>query len=112
MKKFIVIYTAPMSAMEQMKDADPEESKKGMEAWNVWAKKCGTGLVDLGQPLGPTETLSPSGSSTTGSNMVGYSILQAESMEGAKKLLEGHPHLGWNAECTIEVHEALPLPGA
>jgi hypothetical protein len=32
-------------------------------------------------------------------------------MEEAKKLLQDHPHLGWNAACSIEVYEAMPLPG-
>jgi len=35
MKKFIVIYHAPGSAMEQMQNATPEEMKKGMEPWMV-----------------------------------------------------------------------------
>ena len=78
--------------MEQMSNASPEEMKAGMEPWMAWAAKCGEGLVDLGAPL------------------VGYSILQAEDMEGAKALLEGHPHLEWTGGCEIEVHESMPLP--
>ena len=31
-------------------------------------------------------------------------------MAEAKALLEGHPHLGWNGACEIEVHEAMPPP--
>jgi len=34
-----------------------------------------------------------------------------ENLDEAKSLLNGHPHLGWNAECAIEVHETMPLPG-
>jgi hypothetical protein len=52
MKKFIVIYRAPMSAMEQMQDSSPEENKEGMAKWMEWAKRVGDGLVDLGTPLG------------------------------------------------------------
>lgn len=33
MKKFLVHYIAPESAMEQMKNASPEDMKKGMEPW-------------------------------------------------------------------------------
>ncbi len=36
---------------------------------------------------------------------------QAKDIEEAKKLLIGHPHLSWNAACSIEVHETMPLPG-
>jgi len=31
-------------------------------------------------------------------------------MEDAKSVVEKNPHLnGWNAECTIEVHEFMPM---
>lgn len=110
MKKFIIIYYAPASAMEQMQDATPEEMQKGMEPWMVWAKKCGKGLVDMGSPLAGGQMLTKSGSSSSDKNVVGYSILQAEDMQGAKALLAGHPHLEWADGCEIEVHESMPLP--
>jgi hypothetical protein len=111
MKKYIVLYTAPIEATEQMQQVPPEEQAKGMEAWMQWAQKCGDKLVDLGSPLAGGQKLSPSGSTNSNLNLAGYSILQANSMEEAKGLLKGHPHLGWNAACTIEVYETMPLPG-
>jgi hypothetical protein len=110
MKKFIVIYHAPGSAMEQMQNATPEEMKKGMEPWMVWAKKCGSGLVEMGTPLGGGQKLTKSGSSPSDKDVCGYSILQAEDMEEAKALLAGHPHLEWTSGCEIEVHESMPMP--
>ena len=112
MKKFIVIYHAPMDAMKQTANSSPEEQAKGMEAWMVWAQKCGDKLVEMGAPLANGQQLNPDGKSTNSNkNVAGYSVLQAENMDEAKKLLEGHPHLGWNAECSIEVHESMPMPG-
>jgi hypothetical protein len=111
MKKFIVIYHADSSAMAKMKESSPEEMEKAMGAWKVWADKCGSGLVDMGSPLGNGLKVSDSGSVASDKGVVGYSILQAEDMEGAKKLLKEHPHLGWNESCDIEVHECLPMPG-
>jgi len=112
MKKFIVIYHAPVDAMKQTANSTPEEQAKGMEQWMQWAQKCGDKLVDLGAPLMNGQQLSPGGKSTSSDkNVVGYSILQAENLDEAKSLLNGHPHLGWNAECAIEVHETMPLPG-
>jgi hypothetical protein len=112
MKKFIVIYHTPADAMKQMAGTTPEEQKKGMEAWMVWAKKCGSKLVDMGAPLMNGQQLSPDGKSKISKNNVaGYSILQAANLEEAKSLLKGHPHLAWNADCSIEVHETMPLPG-
>ena len=108
MKKFFVIYHAPASFMEQMASASAEEMKKGMEPWMEWAKRCGSGLVDMGSPLVGGQKLSKSGSSPSDKQVVGYSILQAEDMEAAKALLQGHPHLDWTAGCEIELHESMP----
>ena len=74
MKKFIVIYRAPASAIEQTQDASPEDMKKGIELWYAWAKKCGSGLVDMGNPLGNGQKLTESGSSPSDKDVVGYSI--------------------------------------
>jgi hypothetical protein len=112
MKKFIVLYHAPADAMKQTASSSPEEQAKGMELWMQWAKKCGDKLVDLGAPLMNGQQLMPGGKSKNSTNdIVGYSILQAENMDEAKNLMQGHPHLGWNAACSIEVHETMPLPG-
>ena len=112
MKNFIVIYHASKDAMKQNAEMSPEEMKKGMEPWMVWANKCGDNLVDMGTPLSDSIKLSPDGkSSKTENGVVGYSILKAENLDGAKVLMEGHPHLQWNAECEIEIHETMALPG-
>ncbi|HEX5024533.1 MAG TPA: hypothetical protein VFV68_04640 [Agriterribacter sp.] len=44
-------------------------------------------------------------------NVAGFSVLQAENLDEAKSLLKGHRHLAGNADCSIEVHETMPLPG-
>ncbi len=112
MKKFMVIYHAPTSLMAQTEKASPEEMQKGMEAWMQWAEKCGDQLVDFGNPLAGGLKLSPGGGSNTSTRgVVGYSVLQAQNIEEAKALLEGHPHLAWDGACEIEVHEAMPPPG-
>jgi hypothetical protein len=110
MKKFIVTYHAPVGAMEMMKNATPEQMKEGMEPWMAWAQKCGSGLVDLGTPLGNSQNVTSSGSSPSGGDVAGYSVLQAENMAVAVEMLKSHPHLGWTDGCKIEVHEAMPLP--
>ena len=110
MKNFVVIYHASTSAQEQMSAATPEEMQEGMAPWMDWVAKCGDGLVDLGTPLGGGQKLSKSGSSPSNKDVVGYSILQAEDIQGAIALLQGHPHLEMAAGCEIEVHESMPLP--
>ena len=98
----------PAAAMEQMQDVTPEQAKAGMEQWMVWANQCGDGLVDLGSPLGGAQRVTQSGSSPSDSNVVGYSILQAENMEAAQALLQGHPHIAWNAACESKSTSACP----
>jgi hypothetical protein len=83
-----------------------------MEAWMKWAQKSGEQLVEMGAPLMNGELISPDGTSKKSrKNVTGYSIVQAETLEKAKKLLKGHPHLKANAECTIEIHESMPIAG-
>ena len=90
--------------------ANPDDMKGEMEKWMAWAKRCGKALVDFGTPLGNGEKITKSGSTESKSNVVGYSILQAESMEAARGLLKGHPHLDMPGGCEIEVHESMEMP--
>jgi hypothetical protein len=111
MKKYIILYYAPMDAMQQMSQATPEEQQKGMEAWMSWSQSCGDHLVELGAPLMNGLKLRTDGTSENSDKEVtGYSIMQAENIEGVKKMLDKHPHLTWNANCSIEIHETMPLP--
>lgn len=98
--------------MAQAANSTPEEMEKGMEGWMKWAEKCGDHLVEFGNPLSGGQKLIPGGGSNASTRgVVGFSVLQANTIEDAKALLEGHPHLDWNASCEIEVHEAMPPPG-
>jgi hypothetical protein len=109
MSKFLVVYLAPISASEQMRNATPEQAKAGMDAWMNWAKKAGDAIVDLGAPLGDGSNLEGASLVSGDSTPVGYSILQAESMESVRELLRDHPH-GRVAKFSIEVFECLSMP--
>ncbi|HLD81974.1 MAG TPA: hypothetical protein VJA22_02085 [Patescibacteria group bacterium] len=111
MKKFIVLYHASQDAAKKMASATPEEMKAGMAPWMEWAQKCGSGLVDMGTPLGNGQKITKSGASPSTKEVIGYSVLQAKSMDEAVEMLKGHPHLDWTDGCEIEVHESLPMPG-
>ncbi len=111
LKKYIVIYHAPKAAAEKMAGVSPEEAKKGMEPWVAWQQKVGSGMVDMGTPLGAAMKVAKTGASQSDTDIVGYTILQANSMDEAVEMCKGHPHLDWVDGCSIEVHESLPLPG-
>ena len=111
MKKFVVIYYAPEEAMEQMKNVSPEQAAEGMKQWMEWKERCGDGVVDLGAPLVNGQKMMRKGKAPSEKNVVGYSILQADDMDGATAMLEGHPHLAWTEGCAIEVYETMPHKG-
>jgi len=109
-KKVVVLYQAPVSAMEQMSKATPEQAKAGMDAWMAWAKNAGNAVIDLGMPLGNDTVISQSGTSKGKTQITGFSILQGESMEQITGLLKDHPHLHMPGS-SIEVLEGLSMPG-
>jgi hypothetical protein len=110
MKKFLVLYRAPIASFDEMMKATPEQQKAGMEAWMVWSKKAANVIVDLGAPLGKSLQVKPSGASHTRNDLGGYSILQAESNEALAKALEGHPHF-MTPGGFIDIVEIVALPG-
>ncbi len=109
MANFIVIYRAPTSAMEAMQHLTTEEIQKGMEPWTQWAESAGDSLVELGSPLGNAVKITGEGDTPGDPTISGYSILQADNIDGALALLRGHPHLGWAAGCVIEVFESMSM---
>ena len=112
MKKFIVIYHAPDEASKKKAASfTSEQMKEGMKSWMDWAQKCGMGLVDIGRPLANGMKVTKDGVSKSLKEVMGYSVLQAETMEEAVAMLKNHPHNQWVDGCSIEVHESTPLPG-
>ena len=110
MKKFLVLYRAPIASFDQMMQATPEQAKAGMDAWMAWAKKAGSAIVDLGSPVGNGSSVVRTSVSAGTTKIGGYSVLQGESMKTVTKLLEDHPHF-MIPGATIEVLEVLALPG-
>ena len=104
MTKFLVLYRAGSTAMEQMASTTPEQAQAGMEAWTTWAAKAGDAIVDLGSPL---SVVAPGGDG--GDPIGGYSILQAENEAALDAVLDGHPHTAWGG--TLEILEFLSMPG-
>jgi hypothetical protein len=110
MKKFLVLYKAPMSGFEQMQKATPEQQKAGMEAWMTWSKKAASSIVDMGSPLGKSLRVNKGGTAPSTNDLGGYSIMQGESKEAVAESLKGHPHF-MMPDGFIEVIELMPIPG-
>jgi hypothetical protein len=110
MPSYVVLYNAPVSASDQMENNDPDMAAAVMQAWNDWAARAGDGIVDLGMPLGSSRRVTAAGSADAGTEVAGYSVLQAPDIDSAVRLLDGHPHLQMPGS-SIDVHETLALPG-
>ncbi len=112
MKKFLVLYMADSAAFEaMMRNATPEQQRKGMEAWMKWMGDHKAALVDGGAPLGKTKRVDSKGASDTKNGLGGYSVVQADSADAATKLFgKDHPHLQMPG-AWVEVIEIMPIPG-
>jgi hypothetical protein len=110
MRRYIVLYYAPLSVAARFAQATPAEAIKGLNLWIDWAKKVGTALIDPGKPLGNAITVTKAGSTKTDSKIIGMSILQASSMDEAHEMVKDHHHLQWADGCEIVVLEEMPIP--
>jgi hypothetical protein len=99
MGRYIVLYEAPLGVAERFAQATPEEAMAGMQLWVDWAQRIGPGLVDPGKPLGNAVRVTPRSAASTETNIIGMSILQAESMDEALVMVKDHHHLRWAEDC-------------
>lgn len=106
MSKFMLLYRAPASALEQMANATPEQQEAGVQAWRAWAAKVDYAVVDLGAPLAHTTHVGSGAASTD--SVAGYSIIAAGSADEVETILDGHPHLSMPGN-SIEVLEVVPI---
>ena len=115
MSKYLVLYQSEaaltgMSVSEMFKNTTPEQMAAGMAAWQAWSASAGDAVVDLGAPLDKSTTVA-GGSATPGKTAItGYTMLRAESMEDAVKLMKGHPHFHMPG-ASIQILECISMPG-
>jgi len=114
MKKFLVLYLAPVSVVDDWKKTDPAKRKDAEEKmqreWKKWTSDHAKMFVDAGAVVGKTKRVASQGSSDTRNDVMLYAIAQAQSHEAAAKSFEGHPHLQI-PQATIEIMELNPLHG-
>ena len=111
MNKYLVVYHAPPSFSKKMEEVKSEDKMAEMGRWQKWFEASGDAMVDMGAPLSGGTNVVKSGKKTGESDVVGYSIIQAKTMDAAKKIMKTHPHLMQDNSCAIEIHESAPLPG-
>lgn len=104
MPKFVFIYHGGG------RPETPEEGEKVMAAWTEWMAGIGEDLVDGGNPVGMSKTVSADGvADDGGANPVsGYSLVNAADIDAACEIAKGCPILD-GGKGTVEVAEAMMM---
>ncbi len=111
MKKFIILYYSPAGAMQKMQTSAPDIMQAEMDKWMAWFKGLGDKVVDMGEMLAGSASLTSEGWGDTGADSpTGYSIIQADDLAAAKELVADHPHIGWFEGCRVDVFEQVVMP--
>ena len=86
----------------------PEEGEAEMDRWRSWFSDMGDSVVDAGNPVGKSKTVAASGVSDDGgpNPLSGFSIVMADTIDGAVELAKGCPIL---PDGTIEVAEIMEM---
>ena len=103
MSKYLLLYLADQSARKQMSQGTPEDRKAGMDAWMAWAGTAGDMIVEFGAPLQAVDA-------AEGKQVTGFSILEADSADALRQVLEVHPHHHMPGG-VIAAYEMLSPPG-
>ncbi len=78
-----------------------------MDAWMSWFSEIGDSIVDSGNPFGPGREVTPTGRRDLprgADAAAGYTIVNADSMDAAEKLLENCPIV-----TSVRIYEAMPM---
>jgi len=97
--KYLVLFKAGGPGHEQTGEPTVAEHK----AWVVWKDDTANAIIDFG---GPTIAVPGGG----GSDIVGYSIMQADTLDALDAVFETNPHRKQGG--VIEFHEILEMPDA
>ena len=86
-----------------------EEVAKVMTAWKSWMGGMSDAIVDMGNPVGPSKTVSADGVEDNGgaNPLGGYTLVNADTMDKALEMAKGCPIL--DSGGTVEVAEAVEI---
>lgn len=90
------------------KPETPEAGAKMMADWKAWFEGLGEAIVEPGNPVGMSKTVTANGVDDNGGSnpLSGYTVIQADDIDAATELCKGSPHLNGG---TIEVAELMDI---
>lgn len=107
MSRYILLYKGPATPMDQF---TPEQGAEQMQAWTDWMGRAGSAIVDQGNPFGSRAAVSDDGTTPEASDLNGYTIVEAATVDDAKGLLDRHPFLSeGKGRFTVELFELAPM---
>lgn len=114
MAKFLVLYLAPASVIEDWMKTDPE-TRKGAEEkmradWMTWMGEHAAMITET-VACGKTKRVQASGIADVRNDVMLYSIVEAESHQAVAEAFASHPHLGI-PQSTLDITEIRPMMGA
>jgi hypothetical protein len=108
MARFMMVYKGDATDVSVMTQ---EQSDAVMAAWGAWMEKVGPALTDVGTPFGAGSSIVDDGSSGRALSLTGYSIVDADDMDAAQALAEGHPYLSeGKGAFAVDLFELMPVP--
>ncbi len=102
MAKFVYVYSGGQPA------ETPEAQAQSMDAWTAWFGTLGSAVVEIGNPFGAASTVTSDGPADGGvSELTGYSVIEAESLDDASAKAAGCPAIGDGGR--VEIYDAIPM---
>jgi hypothetical protein len=88
---------------------DQAERDAVMAKWGQWFGELGSAIVDGGAPTGASKTVGQGGSVSDGGSrgLTGYSVVSADTLDGAVELAKGCPILENGG--AVDVYEAIAM---
>ena len=88
---------------------DAESMAKARDAFMHWAGKMGPALVEPGAPIRATRTVSSRGTKDglADGPFNGWSLIEADDLDAAAKLLADHPFIGRGG--TLQINESAAI---
>jgi hypothetical protein len=103
MTKYLLVYLGGTP------DSDQKAAEKTKTAWIKWMGDLGKALVDMGAPTRPEKLVGRGGVKSIGANgVMGYTVIQADSLDAAIGLVKGSPHIVI-ANGEVGIHQILPM---
>lgn len=91
------------------KPESEEDVAKVMGAWKAWMGAMGDAIIDMGNPVGMSKTVSSSGVADDGGSnpLGGYTLVSADTIDKAVELAKGCPII--ESGGSVEVAEAIEI---